>query len=1056
MKALSFLKCRIGIWSVLVAAAAVTVVPPGTAAAELLPVHQGTEPLPPGALALPADHRPWTAKVAPELQGLLDASAGTVEVIVNFRRPPELDRLTRRSAGHPERLAWIRETGETLIREGIPAGIELLQGYSHIPAVWVRLPGEALAALAADPRVDFIEPNIPLRSLRAEGKALMNVEPLHLMGITGAGVGIAVLDTGVDYRHDELAPGGTDPATSKTIKLWDAVNNDDDPMDDEGHGTAVAGIAGGSAHGVAPGARIVAVKVLNADGSTVSGSLLGGLNKVIESVSAGNPYTIRVLNMSLGGYPETGLPPQPCDGYSSTIASQTLTDMGVLVISSAGNGGCTEGVGHPACGSAVMAVGAVYDATYTPGMSYGTGKCNPGGCQDEGGTIVADKITCYSDSGDLLDVWAPSHRADTTSRIMGVMTNPIRYGFGGTSAAAPYVAGAAALLFEAFPNASPQAVRQALTGTGMPITDSRNGITRNRVDVFAAWQAGVEECDTPAPPENLTASKVNACRDEIFRLRWGSVAGADQYRMQYAGEPTFANPSSFDPLTATEISVYAAMDTPATFHFRVRAEADCGTASPWSNSVAVSYSPTCPGPVLNEQALISGVAQWPGFGTAFWNTDLGLLNPHQQEVQARVTFLGGKGARERLVVVPAGEQLHFPRVLTSLFELAEQDVGALRVDSDAPLAVLSRTYSQAEPGDPTYGQGYPAMVVESALTDGQMGFLPYLRSDTPFYTNLEFVNPGTISTTVEAGLFDPTGELITWFTRNVPAGGRVAVNKYAALPVGHAAAFARIRVLTPGGRMMAFASIVDDASKDPTTVPLVVPPDEGCPVGGCRWLVSGVARWPGFGTAFWNTDLGLLNPGDADVTVTATFQGGKGTRQRELTIPAGQQRHFPQVLTSLFELTDQDVGAVRVDSGSPLAILSRTYSQTTAGDPTFGQGYPAAAVESTLAHGEMGFLPYLRSDQPFYTNLEFVNPGIAITKVEARLFDSQGAEIASFTRDVPAGARVGVSKYSALPDGHEAAYARIRVLTPGGRILAFASIVDDLSKDPTTVSLFIP
>ena len=189
MKNVSFLKCRIRMWSVLMAAAVVTVVFPLSSAAEILPVHHGTEPLPPGALTLPADPRPWTAKVATELQGLLDAPEGMVEAIINFRRPPELERLTRANAGHPERLAWIRDTGETLAREGNPAGIKLLQSYSHIPAVWVRLPGDRLAALAADPRVDFIEPNMTFRMLRTEGKALMNVGPLHLMGLTGAGVG---------------------------------------------------------------------------------------------------------------------------------------------------------------------------------------------------------------------------------------------------------------------------------------------------------------------------------------------------------------------------------------------------------------------------------------------------------------------------------------------------------------------------------------------------------------------------------------------------------------------------------------------------------------------------------------------------------------------------------------------------------------------------------------------------------------------------------------------------------------------------------------------------
>ena len=147
-------------------------------------------------------------------------------------------------------------------------------------------------------------------------------------------------------------------------------------------------------------------------------------------------------------------------------------------MAASGNGGCTNGIVLPACVSNALAVGAVYDAAVGT-IFFGRGQCLPSGCSDA--NPAADQIACYSDSSDRLDVLAPSHCARAPRR-----GGRVHLCFGGTSGAAPYAAGVAALLFGAEPLRGPAEVKAAMRSTGTPITDARNGITRNRLDAPAA------------------------------------------------------------------------------------------------------------------------------------------------------------------------------------------------------------------------------------------------------------------------------------------------------------------------------------------------------------------------------------------------------------------------------------------------------------------------------------------------------------------------------------------------------------------------------------------
>ncbi|WUW19121.1 S8 family serine peptidase [Streptomyces sp. NBC_01465] len=184
----------------------------------------------------------------------------------------------------------------------------------------------------------------------------------------GKGVTVAVLDSGVDYTHPDL--GGAFGEGHKVVGGYDFVNGDADPMDDNGHGTHVSGIIAGSAAeeggvtGVAPGAQLLAYKVMNANGEGNTSDIIAGIEAAIDPA---NPHRADVINMSLGGYGDGSDPL----GQAATAA----TKAGVVVVASAGNEGPGSGtVGTPAAADGVVAVGASVSGLRIPGAAYKGGE----------------------------------------------------------------------------------------------------------------------------------------------------------------------------------------------------------------------------------------------------------------------------------------------------------------------------------------------------------------------------------------------------------------------------------------------------------------------------------------------------------------------------------------------------------------------------------------------------------------------------------------------------------------------------------------------------------
>ncbi|MHA3704757.1 S8 family serine peptidase, partial [Jatrophihabitans sp. YIM 134969] len=223
-----------------------------------------------------------------------------------------------------------------------------------LDAVFAEVAPADLAALAALPGVARVSRDVTLQASAAPLPAGTPTGPVTAAAPTspsdGRGTVIAVVDTGVDSTLADLG-AGFGPG-HKVLGGHDFVNDDDDPMDDNAHGTHVAGIAAGTGAnritGVAPAARLTAWKVLDADGAGTTADVVRGIEAAVDPTG---DHPADVVNLSLGG---------PGDGSDpvSRAAAAASAD-GVVVVAAAGNAGPGEmTIGVPAASPSVLAVGA--------------------------------------------------------------------------------------------------------------------------------------------------------------------------------------------------------------------------------------------------------------------------------------------------------------------------------------------------------------------------------------------------------------------------------------------------------------------------------------------------------------------------------------------------------------------------------------------------------------------------------------------------------------------------------------------------------------------------
>ena len=297
--------------------------------------------------------------------------------------------------------------------------------------------------------------------------------------VTGKGITIAIIDTGVDYTHPDL--GGCFGPNCKVAEGYDIVNNDADPMDDMGHGTHVASIAAGNGalKGVAPDAVIYAYKVLDNQGFGSWSWVIDGIDRALDPNQDGDLSDMaNVMNLSLGG------PGDPDDPVSQAV--DNAVKAGSIVAVAAGNSGPMLGtIGSPGAAREAITVGATDKGDLlAPFSSAGPVKWNNQVLMKP--DIVAPGVSICAARWDSL---LPGYECFDGQHIA----------ISGTSMATPHIAGAIALLKQKNPSWTPQEVKWMLQRTAKNVGTNPLLFGAGRVDILKAAQ-------TPLIPYDATSA----------------------------------------------------------------------------------------------------------------------------------------------------------------------------------------------------------------------------------------------------------------------------------------------------------------------------------------------------------------------------------------------------------------------------------------------------------------------------------------------------------------------------------------------------------------------
>jgi bacillopeptidase F len=453
-----------------------------------------------------------------------------VSVIVRFAGEPEL----RRREGETQSSRRVRLVQE--LKTATASDRRAVEPVLRDPSVTRRIElwaihGLALTAgpdvirdLATDPRVTRISLDGVVaapRSLAADAAApewnleMVRVPELWASGHTGEGVVVAVVDSGVDALHPDLEARWRGGSNS----WFDASGEHTAPYDADGHGTQVAGLivggdAGGTAVGVAPGARWIAAKIFDDSGSGTLSGIHSALQWLLDP--DGNPSTDDapdVVNASWGFPEQAG---ECLDEFARDV--EVLRAAGIAVVFSGGNTG-------PGAGTSI-----------SPGNNVGA---IPVGGVDDGGSVLPTSArgpgAC--DGGIYPALVAPGASVRTTDLTFGGVVPEAYATVTGTSFAAPHVSGAFALLLAAHPAATVDQLEEALLDGAEdveddgPDDDSGWGVldVARAKTVLADLVAGAGVTVFTSAEEYLTAVTSNETLTEGFEddTAWGAVRSPD-------------------------------------------------------------------------------------------------------------------------------------------------------------------------------------------------------------------------------------------------------------------------------------------------------------------------------------------------------------------------------------------------------------------------------------------------------------------------------------------------------------------------------------------------
>jgi PKD repeat protein len=440
-----------------------------------------------------------------------------------------------------------------------------------------------------------------------------------------------------------------------------------------------------------------------------------------------------------------------------------------------------------------------------------------------------------------------------------------------------------------------------------------------------------------------------------------------------------------------------------------------------------------------------------------WRTDLHVYQPEYDNalpVEVELTF---KGLTKKLYL-DASTKIYEDLLgeITSL-----DDAGPVFVHSPVQLDMWTRTYNISASGVGTFGQLIPAVLLDdegaSTVTGSRTWNLGGMRYSDRFRTNLGFVNPTATRADLRVHVYE--GEF------GVGIGSfDVSINPYAldqkALHIWYPnlkrdeGVSLRIESLNDVS-IVSYASVIDNLSNDPFYIGALSDSILASP-SNREMLVPGVGH-----IGRWRSDLAIFNSDSQGVDLNVAFFDESGAKLGEaegVRIAGKASRTVEDIVKSTLIDVEQDaLGMLQITTKSgnerfPF-IFVRTYSDQTAAG-TFGQGIPAFAKESSNVRPDRpAFVPGVRSDPSYYTNLGLVAVSDEVTEVAIQLLHPNTGEVLTQRSYVlePDQSKI-IPRVIAEYLGSDASLGTLKIIIQsGGPVWAYGSVVDKLTNDPEYV-----
>ncbi|MGZ8852535.1 MAG: S8 family peptidase, partial [Thermoanaerobaculia bacterium] len=627
---------------------------------------------------------------------------GERRVLIELRARPSLDRkasgMDAEARRQREQLERDLAAIDTRVKARVPSRVTRRYQtlFSGVAAV---VSAKSLAEIRRLPDV-VVHDDVEVHAQLTESVPMIGAPTVwSSYGVTGVGVKVAVIDSGIDYTHPDL--GGCFGGGCRVAGGHDFVNDDADPMDDNGHGTHVAGIvaANGTLKGVAPGATLLAYKALNANGDGFESDVIAALEQAVADGA-------KVANLSLGG------PGNPNDALSQAVDNATAA--GLLSVVAAGNSGnAYRTIDSPGVARTALTVGAI----------------------DKAGAI-----TSFSSRGDVSDgvqsvmkpeIVAPGVAIRSTVPASGMHGDPSRYAtLSGTSMATPHVAGAAALLLQWNAAQSPADLKNRLTASalaslGDPFTEGAG-----RVDLVPAFGLSILPSVAHVPLGVVTGSSGTVTIQKMFSLRNTSASAKT---LTLAASRPFPAGTTLGIVPAlVTLQAGESVDVTLTLQVDTAMTPEAPEPLAWSTSIAISVG----GPTTNVPVY-------------FFRGSL--LTLTFDEVPLRVTLLNPLQNLVRYVSDPPGASfstllqsgtwdvlVHFrtiygaPIPIVVREELSVQNQRSLsieRVDANRALTVQPVDHDQ-QPLNASDGTTDMMLALRDPLSPDRIWFLTALGSST--------------------------------------------------------------------------------------------------------------------------------------------------------------------------------------------------------------------------------------------------------------------------------------------------------------------------------------